>query len=348
MSKQYDLAIYIGRFQPFHVAHEKTIQQGLDIAENVLVLIGSAGGPRTIKNPWTYNERATMIHNTFQDERISTLPIKDKTYDDNQWITQVGEAVEDITKLKNVDPNKIAILGYDKDHSSFYLNYFPQWKFIEQPLYPSTGESVDATKIRQLIFNGDKEFVKGVVSASVWKYIDITMYQAPFKQLFEEWKFVQDYIAQWANSPYEPTFTTVDGIVIQSGHILLVKRGEFPGKGLWALPGGFLNPKERIKDAVLRELREETGLKVPTKVMQRAIDVQEVFDDPGRSTRGRTITHAFRITLDPTQSLPKVKGGDDAAEAKWFPLSEVHNMEGMLYEDHYHIIQHMLAQPATL
>ncbi len=344
--KEYDLAVYIGRFQPFHIAHEKTIEQGLSIAKNVLVLIGSAGGPRTIKNPWTYQERATMIMAAFEGredtESLNTLPLHDYTYDDNKWISKVGESVDDIIKLKGIDPNKVAVLGHDKDHTSFYLNYFPQWTFIEQDLYPPTGESVDATKIRQLIFNGDKEFTKGVISERVWKFMDVTMHQAGFHTLFEEWKWVQDYKASWAGSPYEVTFNTVDAVVVQSGHILLVKRGEFPGKGLWALPGGFINPKERIKDAVLRELREETRLKVPPMVLARAIDAQEVFDDPGRSTRGRTITHAFRITLDPTQSLPKVKGADDAAEAQWFPISEVMHMEGQMYEDHFHMIRHML------
>jgi bifunctional NMN adenylyltransferase/nudix hydrolase len=348
MNRQYELAVYIGRFQPFHVAHQKTIEHGLEIADNVLILVGSAGGPRTIKNPWTYDERAEMIHMTNnQSERVHTLPLRDYTYDDNKWIRKVGEAVNDIVHVHNLDQDKIAIVGNDKDHSSFYLNYFPQWKFIEEPLFPPHGDSIDATKIRRLMFTGDIEFTRGVLPYEVYNaFVTEFIYSTEFALLKKEWYYVQDYKASWATAPFPPIFTTVDGIVIQSGHILLIQRGEFPGNGLWALPGGFIDENERVRAAVIRELREETKLKIPPKVLDRAIDAIEVFDDPGRSTRGRTITHAFRITLDPTQSLPKVKGADDAKHAKWIPLGELDGMEDVMYEDHFHIIKHMLSLPA--
>ena len=353
MTKEYDLVVYIGRLQPFHVAHQKTINHGLAIASQVLVLIGSAAGPRTIKNPWTYEERCDMIHSSNISANLHTAPLKDYTYDDNTWIRKVGETVNTLANLYNINPDKIAILGNDKDHSSFYLNYFPQFHFIEEPLHPRNGSSIDATKIRQLLFNNDIGFIKGVVSDQVHNFIlgdennPGFIASSNFETLKKEWEYIEEYRASWASAPYEPTFVTVDGIVIQSGHILLIQRGQFPGQGQWALPGGFVDPGERIRKAVLRELREETGLKIPPKVLDRAIDAIEVFDAPGRSTRGRTITHAFRITLDPTQSLPRVRGGDDAAHAKWIPLGELDGMENVIYEDHFHIIRHMLAQPAV-
>ena len=91
---------------------------------------------------------------------------------------------------------------------------------------------------------------------------------------------------------------------------------------------------------MLRELREETRLKVPAPVLKGSIRRQQVFDSPYRSTRGRTITHAFYIELSPDTSLPKVKGGDDARHAQWVPLASLDPRQ--MYEDHYDIIQEMV------
>jgi bifunctional NMN adenylyltransferase/nudix hydrolase len=121
---------------------------------------------------------------------------------------------------------------------------------------------------------------------------------------------------------------------------LLVSRKAFPGRGQLALPGGFINQYERLEEAMLRELREETRLKVPAPVLKGSIRRQQVFDSPYRSTRGRTITHAFYIELSPDTSLPKVKGGDDAKHAQWAPLAKLDPRQ--MYEDHYDIIQEMI------
>ena len=124
-----------------------------------------------------------------------------------------------------------------------------------------------------------------------------------------------------------------------SGHVLMIKRKACPGMGLWALPGGFLNQNERILDGMIRELKEETGIKVPVPVLIGNIKGQQVFDDPNRSLRGRTITHAFFIEL-PAGELPHIKGMDDAEKAKWIPLSFIREEE--LFEDHYQILNTFL------
>ena len=134
---------------------------------------------------------------------------------------------------------------------------------------------------------------------------------------------------------------TVDGVVVHSGHVLLVERGAQPGKGQWALPGGFVRGDERLLDAVIRELREETRLKLPAPVLRGSLRAQEAFDHPERSLRGRTITHAFHFEFQAGE-LPPVKGGDDAAKARWFPLSELRAMESQIYEDHFYIIERFI------
>ena len=81
-----------------------------------------------------------------------------------------------------------------------------------------------------------------------------------YAALRDEADFIAKYRGAWRTAPYPPTFVTVDAVVVQSGHVLLVERKAYPGKGLQALPGGFVRPDERLQDTCIRELREETRL----------------------------------------------------------------------------------------
>lgn len=96
--------------------------------------------------------------------------------------------------------------------------------------------------------------------------------------------------------------------------ILLIKRGNDPFKDMWALPGGYVNEGERLIDAAMRELEEETTVKdVP-------LTQEGTYGDPGRDPRGWVVSVVHLAIL--TQKV-KAKGQDDAAEAQWFKLSEI-------------------------
>lgn len=345
MPKQFDYAVFIGRFQPYHLGHRAVIQRAQSLASRkVIVLIGSANQARNIKNPFSYNERLQMIK---KDDflgglpQIAYAPLEDFKYNDLKWIEQVQSSVQHIIQLDGWTdyPPKVAIIGLDKDSSTQYLKWFPEWTNVDVPQFDAP-ESLDATSIREILFKGkSNRFASGVLPESSMSAL-VKLQQEPwFADLVNEYNFVEMYKKQWAAAPYPPTFVTVDAVVFQQGHVLLVKRGANPGKGLWALPGGFVNQNERIEDAVLRELREETGLKVPEPVLRGSIFATHVFDYPDRSLRGRTITHAYGIRLSSTGSLPKVKGGDDAEKAKWVSLCDIKRSE--LFEDHFDILEWM-------
>jgi len=117
---------------------------------------------------------------------------------------------------------------------------------------------------------------------------------------------------------------------------LLVERGGFPGKGLWALPGGHVKEDQTALDAAITELVEETGLKVPEKVLKGSIKNTKLCDDPNRSTRKRTVSVAFHFELEALKKLHKVRGGDEAKKAFWVPLEEV--PRNKMFEDHFLII----------
>ena len=98
--KEFDIIVYIGRFQPFHNAHKTTIMKAREMATSLIVLVGSSSTARSPKNPWTYEERRDMIGEQFNDgiTSITIAPLDDFTYDDSQWIAKVGKTVNEITE----------------------------------------------------------------------------------------------------------------------------------------------------------------------------------------------------------------------------------------------------------
>ena len=337
--KKYDLVVYIGRFQPFHIAHKKIIDHANSLAEKVLVIVGSSKTSRSVKNPFTFKERVNFIRKSTHVLNLQIRGVPDFPYDDASWI----QAVEQIVTSEVREKSRIAIIGMDKDESSYYLKFFPQWELIPFEKVPLDGTSIGATDIRQMIFSGLSIYTQSVLPFPVFDWITQEfVYTDRYVALKDEFDALVEYKKSWSSSPYPPTFVTVDAVVVQSGHILLVQRDGQPGKGLWAMPGGFIGENEKLIDAMIRELREETGLKVPEKVLRGSITRRDVFDDPSRSQRGRTITHAFKIELDDSQELPRLKAGSDAKRACWFSLGDLARMQEELYEDHYGIIYHML------
>ena len=81
------------------------------------------------------------------------------------------------------------------------------------------------------------------------------------------------------------------------------------------------------------------GLAIADDVLRGASVGSRVFDRPDRSLRGRTITHAFHFDV-PRGELPEVRWGDDAADARWFPIADVLAMSNQLFEDHLHIVEY--------
>jgi bifunctional NMN adenylyltransferase/nudix hydrolase len=337
MSKKYNTLVLIGRFQPIHNAHLEIIKRATALCNQLVIVTGSANQPRTYKNPFTSDERARMIRAAAGglSMRISIEANPDTIYNDQAWAIRVQSLV-----AKHTQPgDRVGIIGHKKDDSSFYLDMFPQWGYEDVELI----EFLSAVNIRDLFFKRDvnMSFIKGVVPESTFDFLMTFKSTPEYEQIIREREFIAGYKKQYASLPYAPVFVTTDAVVICSGHVLMIKRRSEPGKGLWALPGGFLNADtdKSVQDCAIRELKEETGIKVPVPVLVGSIQDNRVFDAIGRSTRGRTITHAFKIVL-PDGELPKVKGMDDAEKARWVPIAEVRSDE--CYEDHYEILQNFV------
>jgi bifunctional NMN adenylyltransferase/nudix hydrolase len=336
--KKYDTLVLIGRFQPLHSAHLEIIKRATALTDQLVIIVGSANQPRTYKNPFTFDERARMIKDATRglNMQVYVEPNTDTIYNDQAWAVRVQGIV---SKYRVIGGAGVGIIGHKKDDSSFYLDMFPQWGYENVELI----EFLSAVDIRDLYFKSsvNYKFIKGVLPETTYDFLLDFAHTEEYRQIIREREFIAEHNRQYAGLRYPPIFSTADAVVIQSGHVLMIKRRAEPGRGLWALPGGYVNANtdKSVEDAAIRELREETQIRVPAPVLRGSIVRSKVFDAIDRSPRGRIITHAFHIQL-PDGELPKVKGSDDAEKARWVPIAEVKSEE--CFEDHFEIISHFV------
>ena len=344
MNRKYDFGIVIGRFQPFHIAHRELIKHSLSLADKVIVILGSARSASDVRNPFTPAMREEIIRACFPEDsaRLIFRAVRDYPYNDHVWTAEVQNLVGEIVEEEHA---KITVVGFFKDRSSYYLNLFPQWNFEEFYVSDKKLLNINATQIREKFFTESVDW-KDLLPAQAAVALDVFKQTETFPHLQKEFAYLQKYKAdtRFVGVPFEPTFITTDVVVIQSGHVLVIRRGHQPGKGLLALPGGFLVSGATLEDNAIKELKEETQIKVPAQVLRGSIKSSHVFDYPERSQRGRTVTFAYFIELAPDlkEGLPRVKGGDDAAKAFWLPLSALGEKEDEFFEDHLHIIKFFL------
>jgi bifunctional NMN adenylyltransferase/nudix hydrolase len=325
--------VLIGRFQPFHNAHLETVRFALEHVERLIIVLGSHNRARDIRNPWSTDERVTMIDSCLShddNERIEFVKASDYDYNDLLWVATVQEAIHEVTN----GSTDVKLIGHRKDATSFYLNLFPQWgDHIETGI----SMNVDASKVREMMFGLDTIGIKDMVPSNVYGMLITYMSTPEFKRLHDEYHDILADKVAWSGAPYQPTFVTTDAIVICSGHVLVVRRRGRYGKGLIALPGGYIKPSESIQNGCIRELKEETGIKIDSQTLRTHCVDSHVFDNPTRDLRGRVITHAFCFRLLDGE-LPRVKGMDDADRAWWMPLRTVWASEEKFFCDHFHII----------
>ena len=110
---------------------------------------------------------------------------------------------------------------------------------------------------------------------------------------------------------YKIRATTTDAIILKNNKILLIKRGNNPSKGMWALPGGYVDFNESVEKACMREVKEETGLNV------KKLRLLGVYSDPKRDP-GQTVTITYIANATGTPSA-----SDDATDVKWFSINKL-------------------------
>lgn len=166
-----DLAVVIGRFQPWTKAHQKLAEFAASKADNLLILVGSFSEFRTKKNPLLFDERRKIIDSNLKNIGIPYLiqPVPD-TESDESWTElvkqQVGLAQQELYLGNNIST---VLVGMDKDASSYYLKLFPEYDLIE---YPKPENIISATDVREILY-GKAGDLKALVTDETYKFLDL-------------------------------------------------------------------------------------------------------------------------------------------------------------------------------
>ena len=360
------LKVIIGRFQPFHNGHLELIRQIFDIDSNdhLLVIVGTPAAPYSYRNPFDLNTRVEMIDQALEPiygwGRYSIEPVEDHFYNDTKWVSAVRDVIREVNfdifaNSRNLDN----VLIYGEEHrreqmERMFINIPFNKDVVVETALDADGQDIRSSQVREDIFGGLSTLPGKLKSnyndivASCDEIVDSTrefilnaLDQKTLEIITEDADYAIEY--KKANNPekgYPPHYVTTDAVVVCGGYVLLIERAQSPGKGLYALPGGFMDVNLSLLDNTIKELREETRLKVPKAVLYGSVVAQKTFDAVNRSSRGRVITNATLFHLTNEKGFPVVKGDDDAKNAFWIAIEELN--PGEMLEDHYHIIQKML------
>lgn len=338
MNSACDVAIYIGRFQPFLNAHLAQIRHALSLAPRCLVVVAGARQARSPRNPLSGHERLKLIEAALTQEekaRVRLASIRDDN-DGERWsqgirarMLEAFPDATDATAMAVCEPGcHFPALAWAMEDGTSPLAA-PDEKPLRERLYEA------GTSAWELLQGS------GLLAPGTEKPMGDWLASDAFARTADEWQALRKMRAEWDGSPYTPIFVTVDAVVRCAGRVLLIRRGRAPGEGLYALPGGFLEAEEPVLDSAIRELAEETGLNVTRAALRRALKEVRVFDDPWRSQRGRVLTHAHFFDL-PDDTLPAILAGDDAADAFWVEASGLAALEEHFHDDHFLILDHFL------
>lgn len=345
MNETLEAVVYVGRFEPLHNGHFATAKEALARGRKVVVVIGSADRPRTPKNPFTAAERVAMwqaaIKANLGDEALSRfhfLPMRD-FFDDARWAAALEQRVAELAGRNGIGRNGIGLIGHFKDATSYYLKLFGNWQLIEM----DDQAGLSSTAVRKAWYEGVDNLDAGWMPQPLPEMMTGFRKQPWFEDIRDEYAKVEQEKARWGKTPYPLQHVTADAVVRCNGKVLLIRRKGIPGKGLLALPGGFVDPRERAEAASLRELAEETNISLQSEYLKSCIKDKELFDHPDRSSRGRTFSMAYFYDLE-MKDCPDVQAGDDAGEAMWVPVSSLEARRVEMFEDHFEILERFVGK----
>ncbi len=325
--------VIIGRFQPLHSGHTAVIKEALTVFDRVLVIVGSANVPRTVKNPWTAAERKAMIYNAFSSTDTLVVKEVDDNPDDVKW-------AQSLPALHNYEGEEITLIAPCKDKATTeYLD----WIISHNPgIYskswsPSGVEfTLNSTDLRKVIFNPHINdtvlkqsllpYMKEETITEIlqWKYTK----KDDYHRLCRELAYIERYVTEVKSYPRNEYTGDLCLINPTGDKVLMIRRGRTPGELLWAVPGGFVEQFETSREAAYREFQEETNCDL--RLHSHTVVGSTVFDRPNRSPRARIATVVTYAQVHEDIKVSPTFGETLAVEWKTPDPREC-------FEDHYEI-----------
>lgn len=208
------VAVVIGRFQPFHNGHKEMIKKALERSDLAIVVIGSASCAPDIKNPWSVHDRVAMLSNIVGEVpnscQLRWVSVLDHPYDNNQWLKELKIKVKKLLEEGDV----VTLIGHDKDESTHYLKWFKDWLFLDVGKHEG---SINATTIRKSIF--EESMIPQQLPEGVKKYLSNNwMGSKEHQRLIKEYVYAMKENARMEKE--RVILTCADAVVTRPGQVL--------------------------------------------------------------------------------------------------------------------------------
>ena len=273
------LAVYVGRFQPPHAGHLHTMRAALERRGRLLVLLGSANLARSARNPFMPRERAGMIRAALRESgvppgRVSLRPLPDE-FDATRWAAHVRHLAR-----AEAGDDPIHLTGFEKDASSSYLHWFPDWTLDPSPPVMAQDGMLNATAVRRALL--ERGEVPAHLPPAVAGFLTRFLSTRTFTRLRAEWAALEAERAAWDGTPRHERLD----LHVTPEHLWLARRPGPVGAGLWTLPATPLHP-DRLPAGAIVFAHPARSLGVPT-----AAHVV-LADAPPAGTRPVPLAHAL-------------------------------------------------------
>jgi|GEM_PF-1295149 len=330
-------SVVIGRFQPFHSGHMSVVEKALADCDYLHLIVCSPNQMRTARDPFTFRERLQIIDSAIPEQYKNRVLVH-HMYDVGN--TELWS--RNIMKLIGPGDNSLYVHVKNLDEYSYINSFQPYWNVV----LAEKINSVNSTVIRECYYkNLNVDRKNSSILDLAWvsnRHHDIVLdnFKNPeIKNVVDMYNSSSYYITSHGIRPH----ITCDNVIIQNNKILLIKRKKNPYIGGFALPGGFFELGETPLEGAIRELYEETHIKLHEVTHGLSLGQHVVVSgDQDRDPRAIIISIAYGHILDDNYDI-EIKAKDDAAWVGWIDLDYVRtNMKNALAFDHYMIIDKMV------